>query len=312
MYSDTLDVSNKIISDGDLLEIFEKMKEDMDENIRICNEETIRNEKYERNYQQWTTKDFRGKFIADVYFYDSTNIHFDTYEAFISVFHNRIQEIKNINIHFSYSYETLENGIMNMQNQYIDLTIKENKMSISVHLKSTDNKMNDVYNIIKDKILNAPEKYDRIIKKRSAICTKAMIALGIIPSIIICTLLAFVPSIRELYGSTYILYPIAVLLLGFMIGGTIFSRKMDALYSTIMPQRKYAGYDSKNHNTVYKDDVDSYINSSEIIIGKNIDNLNKRNKIKELDEQYSRYIPIELVVILGMSLVIIVISQFLG
>lgn len=312
MYNDTLTVANKIISDSDLYEIFQKMNEDLQENIRICKEETEKNEKYERSYQHWTTKDFRGSFKCNVNFYDASSVSFDNYESFISIFNSRLHDIKYMSVDLYYSYDTMENGVMDIRSKRISLTIYENKMSIAVDLSSNDTKMNDVYNLIKEKILNAPEKYDRIIKKRSSICTKVMIAQGLIPSIVICTLLVFVPAIRNLFGTTYFLYPIAVLLFGFMIGGTIFSRKMDYLYSTILPDRKFAGYDSKTYNTVYKDDIDSYVNSSEIIIGKNVDNFKKREEIREIDEKCSRLIPIELVVILGISVVIVFITNILS
>lgn len=311
MYSDTIKVANKIISDSDLADIFQKMNEEILENTRICKQEIMQNEKYETEYQHWTTKDFQGTFKCTVNFYDDTNVTFDNYNNFISIYNSRIHEIKEIWVRYHFSYWIQNGRDSKLMSQGITMNIYETKMDIDVNLSSEDKKMDDVYTLIKNKILNAPEKYDRIIKKRSFITNKVSFALGVIPSLVICTLLVFVSTIREIYGMTYVLYPIAVVLLGFMIGSTVFGGKLDRLYSTIVPEKKYAGYDSTNYKSIYKDDVDSYIQSSEIIIGKNIDNIKNRREISEIEEKYSKYIPIEIIVILVLSLVMIFVGKFI-
>ena len=191
------------------------------------------------------------------------------------------------------------------------MTIYENKMDIDVNLSSADKKMDDVYTMIKNKILAAPERYDRIVKKKSSISNKVAFASGIIPSMIILACLAFVPVIRQVYGMTFVLYPIASVILGYMIGGTLFGGHLDKLFSTIVPEKKYAGYDTTNHKSIYTDDVDSYINKSEIIIGKNIDNIKNRKEIAEIEEKYSSKIPTEIIALLCISVIMILIGRFI-
>ena len=86
---------------------------------------------------------------------------------------------------------------------------------------------------------------------------------------------------------------------------------MDRLYSTIVPEKKYAGYDTTNNRSIYKDDIDKFLETSEIIIGKNIDNIKNRKEIIELENKYSRYIPIELIVLLVLSIVVVFIGKFI-
>ena len=311
MYNDTIKVANKIISDSDLADIFQKMNEEILENNKICKQEIMQNEKYETEYQHWTTKNFEGTFKCTVNFYDDTNITFDNYNNFISIFNSRIHEIKEIWVRYHFSYWIQNGRDSKLMSQGISMNIYESKMDIDVNLSSEDKKMDDIYTLIKNKILNAPEKYDRIIKKKSSIANKVSFALGVIPSLVICTLLVFVPTIREVYGMTYILYPIAVVLLGFIIGETVFGGKLDQLYSTIVPEKKYAGYDSTNYKSIYKDDIDSYVQSSEIIIGKNIDNIKNRREIAEIEKKYSKYIPTEIIVILVLSLIMILVGKLI-
>jgi len=153
MYNDTIKVANKIISDSDLADIFQKMNLEMIENEKLCKKETMENERYEREYQHWSVKDFSGTFKCTVDFYDDTSITFDNYNNFITIFNNRIREIKKMWIWYSYSYWIQNGNDMNSISQHISIDIYENKMSIEVNLSSADKKMDDIYSMIKDKIL---------------------------------------------------------------------------------------------------------------------------------------------------------------
>lgn len=311
MYNDTIKVANKIISDTDLADIFQRMDEEIKENQQICRQETMENEKYEREYQHWTTKDFEGSFSCKYNFYDDTNINVDNYLSFITIFNNRLHEVKDMRVRYSYHYWIQNGKELKMVSQHINMSIYEYKMDIEVNLSSEDKKMDDIYQLIKERILKSPERYDRVIKKKNSIANKIGFASGIIPSIIICTLLAFVPVIRQAYGTTYVLFPIAAVILAFMIGNTVFSGKLDRLYSSIVPEKKYAGYDSKNYKSIYKDDIEKYVETSEIIIGKNIDNIKNRKEIVELEKKYSSYIPKELIALLILSIVMILVGKFI-
>lgn len=311
MYNDTIKVANKIISDTDLADIFQRMDEELKENQQICRQETMQNEKYERKYQHWTTKDFDGSFTCTFNFYDDTNVTVDNYPAFITIFNNRLHEVKDMWVRYNCHYWIQNGNDQKMVSQHINMSIYEYKMDIEVNLSSDDKKMDDIYQLIKEKILHAPERYDRVIKKKSSITNKIGFALGMIPSLVICTLLVFVPAIKQIYGMTYVLFPIATIILAFMIGNTVFGGKLDHLYSTIVPEKKYTGYDSTNYKSIYKDDIEKFVETSEIIIGKNIDNIKNRKEIAELEKKYSSYIPKELIALLVLSIVMILVGKFI-
>ncbi len=312
MYGNTIKVANKILTDKDLEEIFFKIYEEMKMCQTQCKNETMQNERYEREYQKWTVKDYKGYFKVDVNFYDDTNISFDNFHNFMSIFNSRLHEIKNFYLRYSANYyRKLEGQQETYILQNINLDVYEDKMHVDVNLNSEDKIMNQIYDMIKQKILSAPEKYDKVIKKKSSIINKVSFAIGAIPTIIVLTLLIFVPTIRQIYAMTFVLYPLACLLLSFVIGNTFCSGKFNKLYKNIVPKQKYVGYDSKNNKSIYKDDIDSYIETSEILIGKNIDNLKNRNEIKILEEKYSKYLPIEILVILILSFLVVLIGRII-
>lgn len=311
MYNDTIKVANKIISDKDLADIFQRMNEEIKENVQKCKQETAQNAVYESEYQNWTTKDFEGTFKCEFCFYDDTNIRVDNYNTFITIFNNRLQEIKNMFVTYRFSYCIKHGFELQTISQNINMDIYEYKMRIDVNLNSVDKKMDDIYELIKQKILNAPPKYDKIIKKKTSITNKIGFAVGVFPSLFICTLLVLVPAIRQAYASTYVLYPVIVSILALIIGNTVFDRRLERLYSTLVPKKKYSGFDYNKGKSIYKDDIDDFLTTSEITIGKNADNVRNRKEIADLEEKYNKYIPTELIAILVLSILMIFVGKLL-
>ena len=306
MYNDTIKVANKIITYDDLLDIFSFMQEKLMYYKKVYNSEQMQNKMLDYGYQKWTFKDSDSSLKFNVNFYDDTNIKFDNYNNFVGIFNNRLHEIKSIWVTFNISYSaTGMNGKNNFYYQRISMDISEKGINIDVSLSSEDKKIDDVYELIKNKILNAREKYDEVIRNKSSINTTVSFALGFIPSIIICILLLFVPTIRFMFASSYVLFPICCLMLTFVIGGTIASSKLDNLYKPLIPDKKYVGYDSRKGKSIYKDDIDKFMDTSEILIGKNVDNLKNRQYIMDYYNKYKEYISYEIIVLVVVSIFVL-------
>ncbi len=186
--------------------------------------------------------------------------------------------------------------------------INENKMNISLNLSSEDSKLNDLYSLIKNTILNAPIKYDNIIRQKSKIINTVSFSIGLIPSIIITTLLLFVPVVNTIILKGYIVYPIVSLLLAYVIGSIVASSKLDKYYDTIVPDKKVS-YSSGER--VETDDIEEYIGTSDILIGKKVNNLQNRRLIQEEYDKYKKYIPKELILVLVISVIVIIIGLFI-
>lgn len=306
MYNDSLKVANKIITYDDLIEIFSKMQEKIVSYQKINKIEEMKNSALDYRYQTWTYKDTGSRLYFQIYFQDNNSIDFDNYNNFITAFNNRLDDIKYVSANLSLSYNIQEEGKgSEYYHQGISMMVYEDSMSISASLSSVDDKLSDIYELIKNKILNAPPKYDDVIKKKGSITTIVTLAIGFIPALIITTLLIFVPTIRNVYSSSYVLYPIASIFLAFVIGGTMGNSKLDKCYKSIAPEKKYVGFDASSGKSYYKDDIDQYVTTSEILIGKNINNIDYRNEIKALKEKYKKWIPYELGVMLVISIVVL-------
>ena len=76
-----------------------------------------------------------------------------------------------------------------------------------------------------------------------------------------------------------------------------------------MPEKKYAGY--SDGKAVYKDDIDKFVETSEILIGKKVNNLTHRTRINEEYNKYKKFIPTELIILLVATVVVIAIGLFI-
>ncbi len=306
MYDDTIKVANKIISHDDLNEIFSKMYEKIVYWQKVYANEVLKNKVLDYKYKTWTFKDCSSHLRFVVNFYDDASIEFDNYNNFISVFNYRLDEIKVIQLYFRLNYDVVFDWQKSQSyNQYINMQIQEEKMSIDIRLSSDDRKIDDIYDLIKRKILNAPPKYDDIVRKKTSITTIVGLAIGFIPALVLSILSMFIPALKELYVMSYVFYPIVTIILALLIGGTIASFKLDKLYESIVPEKKYAGYDYSNNRRLYKDDVDKFVNTSEILIGKKTDNLKNRKIISEYYNKYKKYIPYEFGIMIIISIIVL-------
>lgn len=314
MYNDTIKAENKIISSDDLTQIFQLMGETLKKYLKVSQLEEMQNRMLDTPYQNYTFKDEGSKMKVTVDFYDNTNITFDNYDNFMGIFYSRIDEIKTMDVYYTLSYTVITpepNRSRNFYSQSIQMHINENKLDITLNLKSEDPKLDEVYNLIKNKVLSAPEKYDDVIRRKSKITNTVTFGVGLIPGMVIAALLLFVPVVNNIFFKGYVVYPIVAVFIAYMIGSMFSSSKLDKYYNPIMPNKKYAGYDSTNYKSIYKDDIDSFVGTSEILIGKKVNNLENRRMIRTEYEKYKTLIPKELIALLVATVIVIIIGFFI-
>jgi len=305
--TDSIEVSNKIISADVLMQIFEKMNEKVESLMRISREEEQKNMALEYSYQTYKYLDQGSNFTFTVYYYDNTSIKYDNYISFITTFTNRIDEIKEIDVSLRLSYKVKEinDSTAKYHNQSISMAIYEHKASMDFRLESDDRQLQDLYEFIKIKVQESPIKYDFIIQKKSLITNVIALTKGFIPACVLGLILVIaIPAIRPIFAQSYVLFPIAVIILTFMLGNTLFSFSTSELYKNITPKLEYAGYSQKS-GSIYKEDIDDYTKKSEILIGKNVDNMNKRQAIQEKYNKYKKYIPYELGILVILSIIVL-------
>ena len=112
------------------------------------------------------------------------------------------------------------------------------------------------------------------------------ISVGIILSYILYVILKInidqiPPALAEYLNNKYVLvfgqWFVAILL------GNIFSYwYIISIYKPLLPETKYAGYDSTTYKSKYKDDIEDYIEHSEVHFGKFWDAEKRRTQIEKI------------------------------
>ena len=310
-YSETIKAENKIITSESLKEIIDLMHERLIMYQKISDAEKKKNEFFDFYEREFSFEDDGSQLVFNINFYDNTNVSIDNYDNFVNVYETRLHEIKDFSADFklSYSIDRPEpNKFHEHYYQYIDLFVSETKLKINVKLDSADNKLNDLYQKLKDIILSAPEKYDFIVKKRGLVSLAVTLGTGLIFGTLLGAIPLFSEVMRNLYFNTIILYPIISIILGTLIGTFISSMLLSGRYKNILPERRYAGY--RDGKSVYEDDVESYINTSEILIGSKSNNNQCRKEIKDIYEKYKSMIKYELILLGLITLLIFILSRF--
>lgn len=306
MHNHTIKVENKIISAEILADIFQKMWERLSYYQKIYQQEYARNQQLDFSQKTWTFNDVGSKLDFQVDFYDNTYVKFDNYINFISVYNTRLHEIKSIEMRFALNYEIKQPGVpSNYIREHIYMIITEKKMDIDVALDSSDSKMEDIYKMIEQMVLNAPTKYDEVIKNKKKITAMVGFAIGFIPAIIITLIALFFAPIRNIFATTYVLYPIVTIGIAYFVGNIVSSSMLGKYYETISPDQVSAGWDSTNNKRIYKDDINSYVNSSEILIGKNINNLDYRKSIMNTYNKYKKWTLYEIGLVVIISIIVL-------
>lgn len=268
------------------------MNEKILELNKIYQKEKLENANLNYIDQVWTQKDFNGGIRCAFSFLNNTRVTCDKYRDIVAIFNSRLSEINSMVISFNCRYMKKQDEHAKVISDSIILIVYENSMGINLNISSDNDKIYDVYQFIKDAILSAPERYDRVIKKRNSIMNMICFSVGFIPSIIILTLLIFVPAVKILYKTFYVLYPIALVIFSFMFGYLLVRFKLLQLYEPLLPNKKYVGYDKETHKSIYKDDIDNYVAGAEIIIGKNCNNIKNREKILQLEKNMVVFYPL--------------------
>ena len=304
MYTETIESKNKIITYDDLYEIIYKMHEKLEYYLKVYENEKIANEKIANDYQKWTFKNDNSRLFFSFSLKDGTSFDIDNYYDFMKVFNERLEEITyfSASIHLTYN-KTLEKGEEKYYFQHIRLDVYERHLQIDSSLASDDNILDDLYFLISDKIYNAKERYDDVIKKRGLYTNIVGFPIGFVFGIIIAIGLSFVPLVKDIYIKSYVGFPIITLIISFVFGNIIGGLSLNKLYEKIAPERVYDSYDMNRNVSIYKDNIKEYTNESEILIGKNTHNLEARNK----KDRMKKIILIEIPILIVASLVIIMI-----
>ena len=277
-----IDVANYI---EDYKERYDKIFQD-EENKNKGKSFGEKNYDYENGYTrlEYTIEFHNGKRITE-----------SDYNWFVGNLNNT-RIIKEICISLSIAYNSKSNGskyndIRNSINANVEfrdcgMKLKYSDVTINIDTTNQENEAHNIYSTIMNTLEDNPDRYDKTIKSRKIRIQSFTISVGIILSYILYVVLLInknkLPGdILNYLSNKYVLifgqWFVAILL------GNAFSYwYILTVYKPLLPETKYAGYDRSTYKSKYKDDIDDYVEHSEVHFGKFWDAENRRNKIEKI------------------------------
>ncbi len=209
---------------------------------------------------------------------------------------NQPEAIEEIFLDLRVSYNT-KSGKESYNDQYnsVNVTVdfrncgrdlKYSDVRIEVQTYNQENEAHNIYSTAMNILEDNADRYDKTIKHRKIRMQSLCISVGIILSYILYLVLRINANNLPLNMVNYLTNKYVIVFGQWFVAillGNVFSYwYILSVYRPLLPETKYAGYNSSTYKSKYTDDVDDYLEHSEVHIGKFWDAGKRRNKIEKI------------------------------
>ena len=299
-------MNNKVVNKQIPLETIVKVAnylEDYKENYdRKFELEQNKNKNIPYVEKQWEYKNGDTTINYTIEFKNGKKIKESDYNWFVGNL-NQPSTIKSISIDLYVNFETKNqnNTIYDIYNKInVSLYFRESDVTIDVNTAHQENEAHDLYSKVMNILEDNEDRYNKTIKHRKIRKQCFTISVGIILSYILYVIIKLnmsnlSPFVTEYLNNKNILlfgqWFVAILL------GNVFSYwYILSVYRPLLPDTKYLGYNYSTGRANYTDDVDYYIEHSEVHFGKYWDAEKRRNKIEKIYKVTRIIILVQLVI----------------
>lgn len=180
------------------------------------------------------------------------------------------------------------------------MNLRYSDVYIDVQTTNQEREANNIYSTVMNTLENNEDRLDKTIKHRKIRTQSFCISVGIILSYILYLVLRINADKFPMEIATYLTNKYVIVFgqwFASILLGNVFSYwYMLSIYRPLIPDAKYAGYNSSTYKSVYKDDIDDYLQHSEVHFGKFWDAENRRNKIEKIYKVTRIIILVQLVI----------------
>lgn len=144
------------------------------------------------------------------------------------------------------------------------------------------------------------DRYNKTIKHRKIRIQSFCISIGIVLSYILYVALRMNIDKLDPFMAQYLDNKLVLLVgqwvVAILSGNVLSYWFIVSIYKPLLPESKYAGYNSSTYRSVYKDDVDDFVEHSEIHFGKYWDAAKRRNTIEKIYKITSKIVLVQLLI----------------
>ena len=289
---------DKTISLEPIIEYLEEAEKFIANVKQIEADEEKKNEQLQYSYQSWTHKNVYSHLTYTLSRVDGAMVEYKSLSECKNTLIHQASSIKRLYVHMRVNYSTMENGKTSGLDYLTTFDLSANvngfKFEYDIHPDEKDfvEKTNDFV----AKIDQMPVKLDRIVKFKDLIIMKVGFGIGMIPAIILTFASIFVPQIKEFLHSYFWVYPMAVFAIGFIFGVFFGGMKLGSSYSQLIPT-KYGGYDARTRSSYRVDDMDTFCEQVDVLMGEKANIGSTRKYIEKTEKTIGRLIIPELIAV---------------
>lgn len=302
-------ILNKQIPIETVISVANKLEDYKERYEKIFEQEELRNKNLPFGEKNYEYENGRSTIKYTIEFQNGRNITESDYNWFIGKL-NEPRAIKRITLDLSISYigksqRSDYNNEFNKISVYIDfrdagMNLKYSDASVEIETTNQEKEANNIYSEVMNILEDNEDRYNKTIKHRKIRMQCFTISVGIILSYILFIILKVnidrIPKVLvEFYNNKYFLI-LGQWFIAILFGNVISFWYIMSLYRPLLPESKYAGYNSSTYRSVYKDDVKDYTEHSEIHFGKFWDADKRRNMIEKIYKITSKVVLAQLVI----------------
>lgn len=298
----------------DVANYLENYKDDYDRRIQI---DENKNKNLEYNQKVWEYGNGSTEIRYTIELHNGKTMTENNYNWFISNL-NQPAIIKSIRIDLRISFYTTNRynnsgDIYSRINAEVDfrdagMELRYSDAVISVDTQNQESEANNLYYGITDILENNEERYNKTIKSRKLRMQSFCISVGLILSYIIFLILKInsnnLPNVINDYLNNKVILIFGQWFIAILLGNLLSHWYIMSIYRPLIPDAKYAGYDYSTGKSRYTDDVNDYLEHSEVHIGKYWDAENRRNKIEKIYKITNKILLVQLIISVLLFLIL--------
>lgn len=295
-------VVNKQIPIETIIEVADYLEDFKEKYSKKFEIEENRNRDIPYVEKNWEYENGRTTINYIIEFKNGKNIKESNYNWFIGNL-EQLDNIKSISIDLYVSFYTKKanstiNDIYNKIN--VSLYFREYSVSIDVDTSEQENEAHNLYSEVMNILENNEDRYNKTMKFRKIRVQCFTVSIGIVLSYIIYLLLRInintIPQILSEYINNKYVLVFGQWFIAILLGNILSYWYMMSLYRPLLPDTRYSRYDSSANKAIYRDDIDDYIEHSEVQIGRNWDAKKRRNKIEKIYKITNKIILVQLII----------------
>lgn len=180
------------------------------------------------------------------------------------------------------------------------MDLRYSDVYIDVQTTNQEREANNIYSTVMNTLEDNEDRFNKTIKHRKIRIQSFCISVGIILSYILYLVLRMNADKLPVEMATYLTNKYVIVFGQWFVAillGNLFSYwYMLAIYRPLIPDAKYAGYNSSTYKSVYKDDIDDYLEHCEVQFGKFWDAEKRRNKIEKIYKITNKVLLVQLLI----------------